>query len=131
MGFFSSIKKEFDLGRQQAEIQTKLANLQKQIDLYPSILIMEGWSQDEEDRFFTNLFVKAHLLISHKIILNKQPEVLGLINEKVTLAFMNKVVTEAREHKASLGPLPVERFMEEMSTFFLTKFAQLYQSLRN
>jgi len=129
MGFFSSIKNEFNLGRQQAEIQTKLANLQKQIDVYPSKLIMEGWSQDEEDRFFMNLFAKAHLLISHKIILNKQPEVLELINEKVTLAFMNKVVAEAREHKASLGPLPIGRFMEEMSIFHLTKFTQLYQSL--
>lgn len=131
MGFFSSIKKEFDLGRQQAEIESKLANLQQQIDVYPARLLMEGWSQDEEDRFFMNLFVEAHLLMSHKIIINKQPEVLGLINERVTLAFMNRVLAEAREHKASLGPLPIKRFMEEMSVFHLTKFTQLYQSLRN
>jgi hypothetical protein len=131
MGFFSIIKKEFNLGRLQAEIQSKLENLQRQIDLYPSVLIMEGWSQDQEDRFFMNLLTKAHLLISHKIVLNKQPEVLELMNEKITLAFTNKIVAEAREYKASLGPLPVEKYMEEMSTFHLKKIVQLYQSLSN
>lgn len=129
MGFFSSIKNEFNLGRQQSDIQTKLAKVQEQIDLYPSMLILNGWSQDEEDRFFMNLFTRAHLLISNKVILNKQPEVLGLINEKVTLTFMNNVIAEAREYKASIGPLPIDRFMEEMSAFHLTKFVQLYQSL--
>jgi hypothetical protein len=78
-----------------------------------------------------NLLTKAHLLISHKIVINKQPEVLELMNEKVTLAFINKVVAEAREHKASLGPLPIEKYMEEMSTFHLKKIVQLYQSLSN
>jgi hypothetical protein len=131
MGFFSIIKNEFNLGRLQAEIQSKLENLQKQIDFYPTVLIMEGWSQDQEDRFFMNLLTKAHLLISHKIVINKQPEVLELMNEKVTLAFINKVVAEAREHKASLGPLPIEKYMEEMSTFHLKKIVQLYQSLSN
>lgn len=131
MGFFSNIKNEFELGRAQADVQTKLDILQKQIDGYPSVLILEGWSQDVENKFFNTLFARAHLLVLYKIILNKQPEALILINEKVTPAFRDKVLAEAKEYKTSLGSLTLEKFIEEMSTFYLTKFLQLYQSLSN
>lgn len=129
MGFFSFIKNEFNLGRAQADIQSKLEILQKEIDTYSTILIMEGWSQVEEDRLFNILFARAHLLMQHKIILNKQPEVLGLINDKVTPAYRDKILLEAREYKSTLGQMTVNKFIEEMGTFYLTKFVRLYQTL--
>ncbi len=129
MGFFSFIKNEFNLGRAQADIQSKLEILQKEIDTYSTILIMDGWSQVEEDRLFNILFARAHLLMQHKIILNKQPEVLGLINDKVTPEYRDKILLEAREYKSTLGQMPVNKFTEEMGTFYLTKFVRLYQTL--
>ncbi len=129
MGFFSSFKSEFNLGRAQSDIQSKLEILQKEIDTYFSILFLDGWSQDEEDRLFNILFARAHLLMQHKILLNKQPDVLELINNKVTPAYRDRLLLEAREYKVTLGQTTVNTFIEEMGTFYLREFVKLYQTL--
>ena len=118
MGLFTKFRKELNLAKQRKFIETKLEFVQKQINLYPAVLIVDGWSQDIEDKFFNNLFLQAHLLVSLNIIVNEQPEAIELLNEKLNVTYVNKIMSEAKEHKTLLGPLSMSKFSEEMGLFF-------------